>query len=285
MGAGKARSADEDAIVVREAARANERDRYLAALLAPRSSRADLIVLSAFLGEVARISSAVNEPMMGEIRLQWWCDAIVNRGSGEPTGNPVADALNEVIDRRHLSQEAFLTILDARARELQAEPFASLQELERYLDETDGIAFRLAAKVLGNDEAPPGPALLTAAGQAYGRVGLLRLLPVLLAKGRNPLAFTDKALLDPTGAVDADADWSGAALILIDSAHTWLGEARQLAAGAPKALKPAILPLALVEPYLAALEGLGPDIARAKADISPLARVWRLWRASRLGRI
>jgi phytoene synthase len=68
-------------------------------------------------------------------------------------------------------------------------------------------------------------------------------------------------------------------------AHTWLTEARRRAASAPGAINAAILPVALVEPYLAALEGLGPDLARATADISPLTRVWRLWRASLLGRI
>lgn len=290
MSAAAARSAEKDAVVVREAARANDLDRYLSALLAPRAKRADLITLTAFLGEAARISSAVNEPMMGEIRLQWWCDAIVNRGSGDPIGNPVADALVEMIDRRELPQDAFLSLLEARGRELQPEPFATVQEMERYCDETEGTAFRLAAQLLdaealtagapegGAATASPARALMRAAGQTWGRVALLRLLPVLIAKGRNPLAFSDRSN-------DPQADWSGPALALIDSARTWLSEARHLAMLVPGGVKPAILPLALVEPYLTALEGLGPDIARTRADISPLARVWRLWRASMLGRI
>jgi phytoene synthase len=70
-----------------------------------------------------------------------------------------------------------------------------------------------------------------------------------------------------------------------DSVKRWLKEARRRARAAPRAALPAILPLALVEPYLAALERLGPNLVRQTADISPLTRVWQLWRASVLGRI
>ena len=41
------------------AARAGEPDRYLAALLAPRTERADLLALAAFAAELARVASAV----------------------------------------------------------------------------------------------------------------------------------------------------------------------------------------------------------------------------------
>ena len=44
---------------VRAAARSLDRDRYLAALLSPRSARSDLIALAAFMGEVARIPLTV----------------------------------------------------------------------------------------------------------------------------------------------------------------------------------------------------------------------------------
>jgi phytoene synthase len=275
-GAG-ARSGSDAGTVVREAARNGDRDRFLAALLAPRSVRDDLIALTAFLGEVARISNAVTEPMMGEMRLQWWCDAIANRATDARTGNPIADALVAVIDKHALPQETLLGIIDARGRELGAAPFANLRDLDRYLDETEGAAFRLGARILGAEGKAPEPALLTAAGQAYGRVALLRQLPALLAKGRDPLGFAEKPGSESAGDANATARQ------LLQSARAWLAEARQLAAGTPRAIKPALLPLALVEPYLTALEGLGPDIERVRADISPLSRVWRLWRASMRG--
>lgn len=55
---------------VRDTARTYAPDRYLAALLAPKSYRDDLIILAAFLGEMERIPKIVREPALGEIRLQ-----------------------------------------------------------------------------------------------------------------------------------------------------------------------------------------------------------------------
>src|SRR4249920_224039 len=85
---------------VATSARAGEPDRYLAALLAPPAARDGLLALAAFSAELGRIGQLVTrEPMMGEIRLQWWRDALRPRDSGERTGNPVADALREAMLR------------------------------------------------------------------------------------------------------------------------------------------------------------------------------------------
>jgi phytoene synthase len=260
---------------VRDAARASDLDRYLAALLAPRRVRGDLIALTAFLGEVARIGEVVTEPMMGEVRLQWWRDAL---GGTAKTGNPVADALIAISARHELPDELFHSILDARARGLDAYVAKTEHDLDDYLRETEGAALQLAARILAAGAAHEADNVLSAAAQALGRVRLLRSLPASLAKGRNPLP----AQVAP---VPSCADWQQAARPVLDAARAWLKEARLRAAVAPAAVLPAILPLALVEPYLAALERLGPNIARERADISPLTRVWRLWRASALGRV
>jgi len=263
--------------VVREAARAGETDRYLAALLAPRRARPGLIALAAFLGEVGRIRDLVNEPMMGEIRLQWWRDALVGGRQGGSTGSPIADALCETIERHALPAELLDALLQARVRDLTPHPLIAAPGADAYLDATEGGAFRLAARILGAGDSPETNALLEAAGQAYGRVRLLRSLPSSVAKGR---------ILLPGGKMPQQEtpDWASTARPVIDAARSWLVEARRRAR-ATSAVNAAILPLALVEPYLAALEGLGPDIARVRAEISPLTRVWRLWWGNALGRV
>ena len=255
------RDADEASseAVVREAARAGDLDRYLAALLAPRRARLDLIALTAFLGEVARIPSAVREPMMGELRLQWWRDALESARAGAVTGSPVVDALGRTMARHNLPLELLLAPIDARARDLDPQqPVAILSDVSDYIAATEGAAFRLSARILGVDETPAVGDLLAAAAQAYGRARL----------ARSPRQTGDSR---------------GAALR--QGARVWLAEARRLAPAGPVAVLPAILPAALVEPYLAALEGSGPDITKERADTSPLMRVWRLWWAKARRRI
>lgn len=264
--------------VVREAARRTEPDRYLAALLAPRAASSDLIPLAAFVGDLARISYAVSEPMMGELRLQWWRDALVNLRNGMATGSPIADTVGAVMRSRGLPEALFMSIIDARSQDLDEQEPLSSTAVDTYFDDTEGAAFQLAGHVLGVNERPGVPALMSAAGQAYGRVRLLRALPSTLASGRVPAPLAGMA-----GAFD-----DGVAALTVsmrDSTIRWLEEARRRARAAPRAALPAILPLALVEPYLRALERQGPNSVRQTADISSLMRVWQLWRASVLGRI
>ena len=104
---------------VRAAARQLDRDRYLAALLAPRRARDGLMALAAFHGEIARIPLTVRESAIGDIRLQWWRDALLTP-AGTATGNPIADAMRATMREHALPSEMLIKIIDAYADMLEA---------------------------------------------------------------------------------------------------------------------------------------------------------------------
>ena len=56
--------------------RHHDRDRFQTALFAPARRREALFALYAFNYEIARVRESVREPMLGQIRLQWWREAI-----------------------------------------------------------------------------------------------------------------------------------------------------------------------------------------------------------------
>jgi phytoene synthase len=64
---------------------------------------------------------------------------------------------------------------------------------------------------------------------------------------------------------------------LLTAARDNLADVRRCAPLAPATIRQAVLPVALVEPYLRSLEGLGSKIALEQAEISPLSRVWRIF--------
>src|SRR3982074_2398383 len=82
--------------------RSADKDRFLAALFAPAEHRGALHALYAFNIEVARVRERIREPLAGEIRLQWWSDAIAGEGAGDVRSNPVAAALLAVMARYRL---------------------------------------------------------------------------------------------------------------------------------------------------------------------------------------
>ena len=112
--------------------RRDDPDRWLASLFMPQEARPHVHAVLAFNLEVARVREAVTEPMLGEIRLQWWRDALEGAPSGDVAANPVAAALIDTIARFELPKDHFLELLDARAFDLYDDPMETVAQLEAY---------------------------------------------------------------------------------------------------------------------------------------------------------
>src|SRR5262245_49187144 len=110
--------------------RASDRDRFLTALFAPAERRAGLFALYAFNIEMARVREVVRDPVAGEIRLQWWSDALDGEARGDAEANPVAAALIAAVSRYGLPRERLKSLIAARRFDLYNEPMATLTELE-----------------------------------------------------------------------------------------------------------------------------------------------------------
>ncbi len=276
---------DVDAIAA--SARTGEPDRYLAALLAPPDARDALMALAAFSAELAHVSHMVTrEPMMGEIRLQWWRDALGPVAAR--TGHPVADAVRATAQRHALPQSLLLDLIEARVADLRPDPFADDEALSAHLAHSEGALFALAAHVL---RVPPGAerdAACAACGQAYGLVRLLLALPHALSRGRLLLPRAHLEANAAAGTLLFGAGEDRAVALLADlraQARRHIVTCRQHVMKLPRSARVAFLPLALVEPYLRALERPGRDPLREGAELAPLTRIWRIAAAHWLGRL
>ena len=90
-------------------------DRYLCALFAPADRRDSVLALVLFNGELARIPTAVTQPMTGLIRLQWWRDALDELAAGgRPRRHPVVEALADLLVKGHAVPHALHAMIDAR---------------------------------------------------------------------------------------------------------------------------------------------------------------------------
>jgi phytoene synthase len=268
-------------------ARSGEPDRYVAALLAAPRLRETLLALAALSAELARIPLRVREPAMGDIRLQWWRDAL-EHPSAERTGNPVADAVRAAALEHAIPGTRFATLIDGHARLLQRGAPLDATDLDRMLWETEGILFALAAHVAGVPATPELESGCHAAGRAYGVVRLLLGLPRRLALGEVPLpaAQLEAAGLGADDLLAGVADARIERLLALCSAEArrGLAIAGQFAAGLARGRRVAFLPLALVQSYLRALARSGQALLRRETDIAPLTRVYRIGAAHLTGR-
>ena len=157
--------------------------RYAATMLAPAAVRPALLALYAFHIEVARAPWAAREPMLGEIRLQYWLDQIEAAANGAPVDrHPVLRALAPLVAAGRLDAGALAAMVTARRRDLQARPFADRAALMAYLEATAGGLMQQAAGLLA-----PAPPDMTPIGTAAGLAAYLGAYRALRAHGRSPL--------------------------------------------------------------------------------------------------
>jgi NADH dehydrogenase [ubiquinone] 1 alpha subcomplex assembly factor 6 len=170
-----------------ESLRRHDRDRYLTTLFAPEDRREALVALYGFNFEIAKIREVVHEPMLGQIRLQWWREAIdeIYRG-GVLRKHEVVQPLAEAIGRFGLTRYHFDRLIDAREADLADTAPASLAAVETYAGETSGRLVSLALEILGAREEA-AMAAGRHVGTAWALVGLIRALPVQLRLRRLTL--------------------------------------------------------------------------------------------------
>jgi len=286
-------AAHDGAAEIAAVARAGEPDRYLAALLAPESQREALLALAAFAAELARIPHrAVREPLMGEIRLQWWRAALGlgdSEADGDGRGHVVAEAMRAAVRRYGLPAALLDDMIEAHTLELRAAPFRDDAALHAFLDKTEGALFALACRVVGLGVSPAVEAAGTAAGRAYGLARLILHLPRSLALGRLPLAqaqveaagLSAHELLAGTDSGARGEELLGTYFAQIGGS---LAEAQPLVRGLRRRERVAFLPLALVGPYLRLLERRGGVALREDTQIIPITRVWAVAAAHMFGR-
>jgi phytoene synthase len=175
-------------------------DRYWATLFVPADKRRFLFALYAFNFEIARVRDSVREAMLGEIRLQWWRDALQGEARGDVRANPVAAALDDTIVTFRLPRQALVDLVDARVFDLYEDLMPSLNDLEGYCGETASSLFRLASIILADgDPGSPDPA--GHAGVAYAITGLLRAFPWHARRGQ---VYIPQDLLARHGVVRED---------------------------------------------------------------------------------
>jgi len=263
------------------ALRRSDPDRYLSTLYAPQPVRGDLETLYRFNAEIAAIRDRIREPLPGEVRIQWWRDALAG-GEAAAGGYPLAEALLAVIERHSLPLDAFDRYLDARIFDLYDDPMPTRSDLEGYCGETASALIQLAAMMLEPEAAPAFAAAAGHAGCAQAIAGLVRLLPLHRARGQcyvpaDILAAAGASRDDIVAAGDGEAaSRAVGAFVELGREHAARFEAE--AKGMPASLRPAFLPAALARPYLERAAAAGPTVLREVADLSVLRRHWTLLR-------
>lgn len=256
--------------------RRNDRDRFLCALFAAPDRREDLFTLYAFNQEISKTREMVSEAMLGQIRLQWWRDALDGIEKGEVRKHEVVEPLARLIQNGTVSRSTLEGMIDAREFDLFDTAPASLNALDDYIDQTSGRLSLTAARVLGGADNENGDDALEVArraGNAYGTVGILR---AMVFHGRAKRQYVPAELMEQFGVRTGDIfefRCSDPVRQMTKYLAAYAGEkirdARKIRSALPKSALSAALPVVLAENYLKKLK---------KADYDPFSAEFGLAR-------
>jgi 15-cis-phytoene synthase len=151
-------------------------DRFAAVMAAPVAARGRLFVLYAWNLEVARAPWVTQEPLIAEMRLQFWRDVLQGPRRSHEVAGPLFDIRGDLpVDVMDRLVVARLWDVGRRAHD----------DLAGYLEATGAGLMWAAARVLGAPDAAEPVA--RGMGWATGLANYLRAVPELEARGRVPL--------------------------------------------------------------------------------------------------
>jgi phytoene synthase len=245
-----------------------DRDRFVTALLAPVERREALFGLYAFNQEIARVRELVTEPMLGQIRLQWWRDTLDQLFRGVAVAHPVAEALAEAVNRHDLSRSPFDRLIDSRMADLEDAPPETLAALEDYAEGTSSTINALVMEVLDVHDEPSFRASRHL-GIAWALTGLLRAVPFHASARRLylPADLMAEHGVEPEQVLSGQASpgLSKLAEALAQRAREHLARARSYKEDLPRTALPGLYTALLADRYL---DRLG------KAGFNPLNTGW-----------
>jgi len=160
-----------------------DRDGFAAVMAAPVEARRILFPVQAFALEVAKAPWASQEPVIAQMRLQFWRDAVEEAEAGKARAHEVAAPLAEAVEAG-VPGGPLVALVDAREWDIAREPFADEAEFWAYIDGAGGLIWA-AAKGLGAPES--AEAGLRGWGRGAALARFFAAVPELESRGLMPL--------------------------------------------------------------------------------------------------
>ncbi len=238
-------------------------DRAAVTVYAPEDIQKILWPLYAFNVEVSRAPWVTQEPMIAEIRLQWWRDALEEIREAKPVrSHEVTLPLAAILDAE--GAMSLDKLVAARKWDIYSDPFANAADFDGYIDATYGNLFWTAARLI---DPSADETLIRRFAYGCGVAALLRATAELKALKRNPI-------------LDDSLEGFGT---LADAASTALCEVSSLRTSVPKSLTPLLLSGWSARPVLQAIKKDARAVYTQGFAQSEFAKRWRLLKVTTLG--
>lgn len=147
-------------------------DRALVLAAAPIAARAPLATLFAVDDRLADIVRTTREPLVGQMRLTWWYEALVALDHAAAPAEPLLQEVQRTILPRGIAGESLAGMIDGWEALIVADPI-DIAAMARHAEARGAGLFAIAAHILDADSP-----LLAAAGEGWALADLAAHLSV-----------------------------------------------------------------------------------------------------------
>lgn len=149
-------------------------DRFFISVFANKETHHKIMALYAFNFELSHIFETISEPMMGQIRFQWWWDlvgAIYNDDKPVPP-HPIAEDLETL--KNDIDQSLLHSLIEGHEEALEPSPPETEKDLIDLLEKKSFNLFRAISKI----ETPArDDRRFYNLSIAWGLIGIIRAIP------------------------------------------------------------------------------------------------------------
>ncbi|KAH7913400.1 isoprenoid synthase domain-containing protein [Hygrophoropsis aurantiaca] len=167
----------------RDYVRKHDYEGFLTSQVYPKHKQGGYFAIKAFYIELAMIQESVSNVTLGQMRMQFWRDAIKDISNNRPPRHPIALALYETSQSAQLQPYHFKRIIDARESELSAPAHLTVDSLTSHAESTASTFFYLSLALLSLSSSTLTHAA-SHLGIAQSLSTLIRALPFHTSKGR-----------------------------------------------------------------------------------------------------
>eukprot|EP00117_Sycon_ciliatum_P045226 scpid5936/ scgid32529/ UPF0551 protein C8orf38 homolog, mitochondrial len=263
-------------------------EHYLSTLLVPKDARAGAFAVRAFNISIASVRENSSDSNISRMRLMFWKESIDQiYKSGKPPEQPVLALLAAAIREYRLTKQWLNQLIASRESRLSDNPFSSINEAERYFDDTLSPALFLILQCLRVQSVDADHAA-SHLSRAQGLVLLVRGIPYF-AQQRKVLLPMDLCVhhgLTQESIVRREVEQPLRDVVydIAGQAHIHLEKAVNMRERLPKAALSAFLPAVPCRLYLDTLQRrnfnpFDPVCSRREANLAA-KMAWKKFRGA-----
>jgi len=257
---------------------------YYGVRVLPPAKQQAMVAVHAFCREVREVLHEVADPRVARLKLDWWRTEIDAAAEGRAQ-HPVAQALMPALATFDLPRDRLDAVIGGVMADLERPAYPDFAALEEHCRNVAGNVWLLCAAIAGGADAATrlyGSEL----GVALRLTAIIRNLGAELRRGR---LYLPRDELERFG-VDADDLWRRqappgfAALMSHQTGRARARYATALTALSPtarRAQRPGLIVAAIGAALLDEIERDGFRVLDRHIALTPLAKVWAAWKASR----